>query len=189
MTKKIAVFLLLIACIFSQILKNKWEIRTTQKSHWEQLGLNQTKGICEWFLHDLSQIYDIYLYTDDKYQNYLAISIYLNYSINKVYPFYDGLAHAQYLMHQKGKTHQKVIDQNLMPYVKIFNKTITLMEGNSTLSVFLHEQTSYTGITVISVLHFLVKFLIFSKMILNARNDGGMHLSLSFLYILLGVEL
>lgn len=139
MTKRIAFFLLLIICISCQILKNKWEISTIQKSRWQQLGLNQTKGICEWFLHDLSQIYDIYLYTDDKYQNYLELSIYLNYSINKVYPFYDGLAHAEYLMHQNGKTHQKVVDPNVMPYVKIFNKTITVVEGNSTLSVYLHE--------------------------------------------------
>jgi hypothetical protein len=86
-------FLLLAAAANAQLLASTWSIQANDTSVWEEYGLTVREGLCNWVLRDSSQNVVLELYQDSEYQSSLRIKIYLNYSINKAYPFYDGLAH------------------------------------------------------------------------------------------------
>lgn len=63
------------------------------------------------------------------------VKIFLNYSINKAYPTYDGLAHLEYQYFEEGKKHQKIKNFDLMPNIYLFNNTLEVSYQNSTLLV------------------------------------------------------
>lgn len=96
---KHCLLLLLVAATLSQRLTNRWAIQPNQANVWQQYGLNMTSGFSTSALKNQNHNVEINLYQDDTYQTYLFVKVFLNYSINSDYPFYDGLAHIEYQLH------------------------------------------------------------------------------------------
>jgi hypothetical protein len=92
--KSALIGLLVVIAAHSQLLSSHWSIDSNETSPWEQYGLIPREGLCSWAVKELSQNIELDLYHDYEYSSYLHVKVYLNYSINKAFPFYDGLAHA-----------------------------------------------------------------------------------------------
>lgn len=128
-------FFLLVLSIRSQLLKTQWFLESNETTLYEQAGLRVREGHCSWAMVDQYQNIELDLYEDDNYQRKMTVKVFLNYSINKAYPTYDGLAHMEFQYFEEDRKHQRIKNFDLMPYIYLFNNTLEVSYQNSTLYV------------------------------------------------------
>jgi hypothetical protein len=128
---------------------------------------------------------EVSLFEDSSYNSYLQMTLFLNFSVNKVYPFYDGIAHAKYHFYSKDEHHAEVKGFDIMPYVYLFNNTLTVTQGNATLFVDMKEEGVSEWLAIIALLHLPAKLILLAFMIHFFRQANN-KLSLSFVYVIIG---
>jgi hypothetical protein len=188
MTAVTMLLLLMSVPVFCQLPSSTGRIDSNGSSVWEGYGLARRWGACSWSLRDQSHNIEVNLFEDAAYSRYLRVTVFLNYSVNRAYPFYDGIAHAEYQLHAKDQYFPEVKDFDIMPKIYLFNGTLEISEGGDVLMVELSEEEVSEWLLAISMAHLTVKLLLLGAMVRTFREVNN-KLSFALVYVIIGWEL
>ena len=188
MDLRLIIILVFLSLTSSQLLTSNWSITPyNESSAWQKRGLNITQGLCSMKLKQLYQNIEVMLYEDNQYNNYMFMTVYLNFSISKDFPYYEGKAHLQYMKNVEMFSLKQKKEASIAN-ILFENNTLTIVQDNSTLSISYESQNINPYMYFFAIAHAFLKILLLVRIVSDYKRDNT-KLSFSLVYTFIGWEL